>query len=259
MDLGIAGKQALVLGASSGLGLGIAKALAAEGAAVTVAARKGDRLDAALGEVSATAKQAKALAVDLGSPASVDEAVDAIAHLKPAILVGNAGGPPPGSALESDLETWRRFAESLLFSQIRLIRAAVPGMTAAGWGRIVLVGSSGVVVPIPNLVISNSLRAATVAFAKTLAEEVAKAGITVNVVLPGRIATDRVAQLDEAAGRRLGISTEASAEKAMATIPMGRYGSVEEFANAAVFLASARASYITGHLMRVDGGLIRSF
>lgn len=259
MDLGIAGKRALVLGASSGLGLGIAKALAAEGAALTIAARGGKRLDSALNEVRAATNDAKSLAVDLSDAGSVDEAVAKIADLEPAILVGNAGGPPPGSALESDLEDWRRFAESLVFNQIRLIRAAVPGMTAAGWGRILLVGSSGVVVPIPNLVISNGLRAATVAFAKTLAEEVAKVGITVNVVLPGRIATDRVAQLDEAAGRRLGISTEAAAEQAIANIPMRRYGTVEEFANAAVFLASAPASYITGHLMRVDGGLIRSF
>jgi len=146
----------------------------------------------------------------------------------------------------------------MVLNQIRCIRAALPSMVEKKWGRILIIGSSGIIAPIPNLVLSNSLRSALVAFAKSLSAEVAGFGVTVNTIVPGRIATPRVAQLDQAAAEREKSDAASVKQKSVQTIPAGRYGDPEEFASVATFLVSARASYVTGQVTRVDGGLVRS-
>jgi 3-oxoacyl-[acyl-carrier protein] reductase len=258
MDLGLADKSAFVLGGSSGLGLAIAKCLAQEKARVTIAARKTARLDQALGEVRALDGRADALALDLQDNAAVEAAEAELRKLKPDILVCNSGGPPPGSAATSDLGAWRQNFDAMVINQIRCIRAVLPAMIEKKWGRILIIGSSGVVVPIPNLVISNSLRGALVGFAKTLAAEVAASGITVNTIVPGRIATPRVAALDQGAAEREKTDAATIKQKSIQAIPAGRYGEPAEFASVATFLVSDRAGYVTGQITRVDGGLVRS-
>ena len=196
MDLGLSDKSAFVLGGSSGLGLAIAKCLAEEKVKVTIGGRKTARLDQALADICQINDRANALAVDLQDEAAVDAAERELRKFRPDILVCNSGGPPAGSAIASDIGAWRQNFDAMVINQIRCIRAVVPAMIERKWGRILIIGSSGVVAPIPNLVISNSLRAALVGFAKTLASEVAGSGVTVNTIVPGRIATPRVAQLD---------------------------------------------------------------
>jgi 3-oxoacyl-[acyl-carrier protein] reductase len=258
MDLGLSDKAAVVLGASSGLGFAIAERLAHEGARVFAGAREGERLEKAVQALRAISAGASALPLNLLDKASVAAAETAIAKIAPDILVCNNGGPPPGSAAQSKLEDWRHQFDAMVLHQISIIRAALPKMQDRGWGRILIVGSSGVVEPIANLVISNALRSALIAFAKTLATEVGRSGVRVNVILPGRIATDRVAQLDEGAAERQKISVADVKKKSMDTIPLGRYGNPSEFADVAAFIVSERASYMTGQITRVDGGLLRS-
>jgi 3-oxoacyl-[acyl-carrier protein] reductase len=257
MDLGLSSKTALVLGASSGLGFAIAQCLAKEGARVVASARPSERLERALGALQ-TSGSATTLPLDLQNEAQVAAAERAVRELSPDIVVCNSGGPPAGSALDSDLDLWRAQFEAMVISQIRIIRAALPGMQQRKWGRILVVASSGVVAPIPNLAISNGLRSALVSFAKTLAAEVAPSGITVNTIVPGRIATPRVAQLDQIAAERQKATVQSVQQKSIATIPMGRYGEPEEFAAVAAFLVSERASYVSGQMTRVDGAFIRS-
>lgn len=258
MDLGLSDKSAFVLGGSSGLGLAIAKCLAEEKVKVTIGGRKTARLDQALADVCRINDRANAFAVDLQDEAAVDAAERELRKFRPDILVCNSGGPPAGSAIASDIGAWRQNFDAMVINQIRCIRAVVPAMIEREWGRILIIGSSGVVAPIPNLVVSNSLRGALVGFAKTLAAEVAGSGVTVNTIVPGRIATPRVAQLDQAAAEREKTDAASIKQKSLQTIPAGRYGEPAEFASVAVFLVSARASYVTGQITRVDGGLIRS-
>lgn len=254
MDLGIAGKRALILGASRGLGRATAAALAAEGVEVTVAARSGERLS----EVAATLK-ARSETVDLSDPASVDRLAQAIlAKGGVDILVNNSGGPPTGSILQVDAAAWRSWYQAMAISIFELTRQLLPSMKDKGWGRIVNVVSSGVEQPIPNLGQSNAVRASIVGWSKSLANEVAAGGITVNCVVPGRIHTERVDEIDAANAKRQGIDVSAVAAQSRATIPVGRYGRPEEFAAVVAFLASAPAAYVTGSLIRVDGGLIKS-
>jgi 3-oxoacyl-[acyl-carrier protein] reductase len=170
----------------------------------------------------------------------------------------NTGGPPPGSAAGTADAVWSQQFEAMFLSAIRLTRLALPGMRQRGFGRILAVVSSGVIQPIPNLGISNALRAALVGWAKTLAGEVAGDGVTVNCIAPGRIATDRVAELDQGRAKREGIDIGQVEKESRAAIPAGRYGDAAEFASVAAFLASPRASYMTGGVIRVDGGMIRS-
>jgi 3-oxoacyl-[acyl-carrier protein] reductase len=244
MDLGLSGKRALVLSSSRGLGLGVAESLAREGAHVLMTARSADRLQAAAGRINAAGPgKAYTFVGDLG-------AVD--------ILVANTGGPPARAALAVRQEEWLSQFEAIVLPVFKLASLVLPGMRERRWGRIVTIASSGVVQPIPNLVLSNALRSSLVGWSKTLASEVAKDGITVNVVLPGRINTDRLGELDEANAKAQGKTAEEVAETARASIPAGRYGSVEEFADVVCFLASERASYVTGSMTRVDGGAIRS-
>jgi len=258
MDLGLSDKSAFVLGGSSGLGLAIAKCLAEEKVKVMIGGRKTARLDQALAEVCQINGSATALAIDLQDEVAVDAAEKELRKFGPDILVCNSGGPPAGSSTASDIGAWRQNFDSMVINQIRCIRAVLPAMIDRRWGRILIIGSSGVVAPIPNLVISNSLRAALVGFAKTLASEVAGSGVTVNTIVPGRIATPRVAQLDQAAAEREKTDVANVKLKSIQAIPAGRYGEPAEFASVAAFLVSARASYITGQITRVDGGLVRS-
>jgi len=254
MDLGIAGKRALVLGASRGLGRAIATALAAEGAEVVLAARNRERL----GEVAA-ALRGHAETVDLGDPQSIERLAQAVlARGGVDILVNNTGGPPTGSILQVDAATWRNWYQAMAIGIFELTRQLLPPMRDKGWGRVVTVVSSGVEQPIPNLGQSNAVRASIVGWSKSLANEVAAAGITVNCVVPGRIHTERVDEIDAANAKRQGIDVAAVAAQSRATIPLGRYGKPEEFAAVVAFLASAPAAYVTGSLVRVDGGLIKS-
>jgi 3-oxoacyl-[acyl-carrier protein] reductase len=174
------------------------------------------------------------------------------------VLVLNTGGPPAGTAAETTDALWSAHFEAMFLSAVRLTRLALPGMRKRGFGRIIAVVSSGVIQPIPNLAISNAIRLALVGWAKTLATEVAGQGITVNCLAPGRIATDRVAEMDSARAKREGISLDEVERQSRTTIPAGRYGESAEFAAMATFLASEQASYMTGGVIRVDGGMIRS-
>ena len=254
MDLGIAGKRALVLGASRGLGRAIATALAAEGVEVVLAARNRERL-----AETAAALRGHSETVDLGDPASVEQLSKAVlARGGVDILINNTGGPPTGSILQADPDAWRSWYQAMAISIFELTRHLLPPMKDKGWGRIISVVSSGVEQPIPNLGQSNAVRASIVGWSKSLANEVAAHGVTVNCVVPGRIHTERVDEIDAANAKRQSIDVAAVAAQSRATIPVGRYGKPEEFAAVVAFLASAPAAYVTGSLVRVDGGLIKS-
>jgi 3-oxoacyl-[acyl-carrier protein] reductase len=258
MDLGLEKRRALVTGASRGLGRAIASALAAEGAEVIAVARNLERLNALVSATAAAQGRGSitAHACDLADGSAID-GLAALMH-DTDILVLNTGGPPPGPAADTSDAVWIKQFEAMFLSAIRLTRFALPGMRRRGFGRILAVVSSGVIQPIPNLGVSNALRSALVGWAKTLAGEVAGDGVTVNCIAPGRIATDRVAELDQGRAAREGIEIGRVQEESRAVIPVGRYGDAAEFASVAAFLASPRASYMTGGVIRVDGGMIRS-
>lgn len=257
MDLELTGKVALVLGASGGLGGAIARSLAAEGAAVALAGRRVDALDRV---ASSLHSPTLALGWDLTEIGSIDARVDSIEQtLGPVdILINITGGPAPAPAEGQAAETWRWDFESMVLSVIGVTDRVLPGMKARGWGRVITSTSSGVVSPIANLGLSNSLRSTLVGWNKTLSNEVAQFGITCNVVVPGRIATRRVANLDAARAEREGRSLSDVERVSMAAIPTRRYGDPREYADVVTFLASPRASYVTGSAIRVDGGLIAS-
>lgn len=250
MDLGISGKTALVLGASRGLGAAIAAALAAEGVIVYAAARTASSI--------AATENIRPVAVDLADPASVDALIETIRAMGGVdILVNNSGGPKAGPALGQSRAAWNAAFETMASALFAITDALLPAMIERQWGRIITIGSSGVEQPIANLALSNGVRAAIAGWSKTLAGEVARHGITVNMILPGRIDTDRVRELDTIKAGNTGASVDAVQAASRAEIPAGRYGRPEEFAAAAAFLASAQASYITGSSLRVDGGMIR--
>jgi 3-oxoacyl-[acyl-carrier protein] reductase len=260
MDLGLSGKQALVLGASRGLGAAVARALAEEGAVVLAAGRSPDGVMAWRGDLPAdVAARIHCVTADLSDRAQVDAlAAQAMAIGDTDILINNGGGPPPGVASSVSTDQWISSFQTMAAHLFHLTGLLLPGMVARGFGRIITIASSGVEQPIPNLAISNAVRSSIVGWSKTLSGEVADKGVTVNVVIPGRIHTDRVDQLDGAAAEKQGKSREEIAKMSRATIPMARYGRPEEFADVVAFLASARASYVTGSKIRIDGGLIRS-
>ena len=261
MDLEIAGKRALVLASSRGLGLGIAERLAAEDADVVICGRSGDRLAKAAEEITArgAGKVTHAVA-DLSEPSAADRLEAAVRERFGAldILVNNTGGPPPGAMSEAKTEVVARQFETMVLRVMDLTARFVPAMREAGWGRVLTVASSGVVQPIPNLGLSNALRSALVGWSKSMANELAADGVTFNLLLPGRIQTERVEELDAANSKRTGTSIEEVRKAALKTIPAGRYGTVEEFASVAAFLVSGPASYVTGSLVRCDGGSIKS-
>ena len=249
MDLGISGKTALVMGASRGIGRGVAAALAREGARVAMASRSRERLEAAAADIDGETAVFAADASDLDRLAALPgEIQQALGPVE--ILVTNAGGPPPGGALDNPLDEWEMVYRSLVLGPRVLIQAAVPGMRERGWGRIVNVGSSSTREPIPGLGLSNSHRMATVGLFKTLSREVAADGITVNTVATGQTRTDRLTEL-------LG-SEEQVEERARSEVPAGRLGTPEEYGDLVAFLCSERAAYLTGAVIPLDGGLLRS-
>lgn len=261
MDLGLRGKRALLLASSRGLGFGIAKALAGEGVEVMLCGRDETRLREAAAELSALGGgRVASHACDLSgkeAPRRVAEAaMDSLGGVD--ILLNNAGGPPMSTALETSDEQWLAYFESLVLAPIRVTREVVPGMKQRRWGRILTITSSGVPQPIPEMALSNTLRAAVTNWSKTLAGELAPFGITVNTLVPGRIVTDRVLALNEQAAKRQNRPPEEIHAEAVATVPAGREGTVEEFAAAALFLASDQGGYATGGSIRLDGGMIRS-
>lgn len=261
MDLGLRGKIALVTGASRGLGRAIAEELAAEGVSLVMCARGQE----ALTETSESIRSANSVDV-LSVPADVSRrdhvsrlVLSAIARFgRIDILVTNAGGPPSGPFESLGPEKWDDAVRVTLLSAVNLCREVLPGMRQRKWGRIINVTSITVKQPIEGLMLSNSLRAGVTGFARTLANEVAADGITVNNILPGYTRTQRVESLAKAAAEREGISIDDSLKKWVAEIPMRRLGEPREFAAVAAFLASERASYITGTSIQVDGGWIRS-
>jgi 3-oxoacyl-[acyl-carrier protein] reductase len=261
MDLGIKGKRALVLASSRGLGHGIAVALAREGANVLLCGRSGDVLEANCKAINAEGNgKADWIWADLSEENFVATAATAVAQKFGGldILVNNTGGPTPGTTEDMSAEKLETYFLSMVARVITLTNALLPGMKAQGWGRILTVASSGVIEPIANLALSNTLRPALAGWSKTLASEVASCGVTTNLLLPGSILTGRLDELDGAAAKRTGKSMEDVRSDKEARIPVGRYGKVEEFAATAAFLCSQPASYITGSLIRCDGGAARS-
>lgn len=262
MDLQIAGKRALVLASSRGLGAGIASALADEGAHVLLCGRNGERLEANCAAINARGKgKADWVWADLADPEFVPSMLEAVREKLGGvdILVNNTGGPVPGTSEDMSAERLDTYFQSMVVSVITLTNALLPAMKEQGWGRILTVASSGVVEPIPNLALSNTLRGALVGWNKTLSAEVAGNGVTANMLLPGRILTDRIEELDGANAKRLGLSVEKVRAESVKAIPAARLGTVEEFAAAAAFLCSGPASYVTGSMLRVDGGAAKSF
>jgi len=254
MDLGLKRRRAVVTGASRGIGRAIASALAAEGADVIAAARNAQKLqELALQPGAGTIT---AHVADMSREADIQGLAGELG--KADILVFNTGGPPFGTAAEITDTAWMGQFEAMFLSAVRLTRLALPGMRARKYGRIMLVVSSGVIQPIPNLALSNALRSGLVGWAKTLASEVAGDGVTVNCLAPGRIATDRIVEFDQARAKREGTTEEQARKASLVTIPAGRYGEADEFAAMAAFLASPKASYMTGGIIRIDGGMIRS-
>jgi 3-oxoacyl-[acyl-carrier protein] reductase len=248
MDLGIEGKVALVMGASKGIGRGIAGALAREGVQVAIASRSRERLEEAAAEIG-EATPFVADATDLERLARLPlEVAEALGSVD--ILVTNTGGPTVGGALDHGFEEWEEAYRSLVLAPRVLAGAVVPGMRGEGWGRIVNVGSTTTIEINPALGLSNAHRMATIGFLKTLAREVAGDGITVNTVATGRFATDRMAEL--------GGSIELVEAAAREEVPAGRLGTVEEYGDLVAFLCSERAAYITGAVIPIDGGLLRS-
>lgn len=260
MDLGLKDRVALVFGAGGGLGGAIARSLAAEGARVAAADIDGAAAEKTAEAIRAAGGRALALTWDIGAldllPTKLDEIGAALGGVD--ILVNNTGGPPPTPAHGQTPELWSKHFDAMVRSVIAVTDAVLPGMKARGWGRIITSTSSGVVAPIPNLGISNALRLALVGWSKTLAREVGRDGITANIVLPGRVATGRIVFLDEQKAQRENRPVEQVTAESTASIPVGRYGDPGEYGDAVAFLASTRASYITGSVLRVDGGLIAS-
>jgi 3-oxoacyl-[acyl-carrier protein] reductase len=249
VDLGIEGRTALVMAASSGIGKGIAGALAREGARVGISSRSEERLRAAAAEMTGEVSVFPADTRDLEGlrelPGKVAEALGPVE-----ILVTNTGGPPAGGALDNSLGEWERAFRSLVLAPRVLIEAALPGMRERRWGRIVNISSSSIREPIPGLTLSNANRLAALGLFKTLADEVGRDGITVNTVATGTFATERAV---ERAG-----SLEAADAAARQRVPAGRLGTPDEYGDLVAFLCSERAAYLTGAVIPLDGGLLRS-
>ena len=260
MDFGLKGKTALVLAAGGGLGRATAVALAKEGANVAIAGIRAKSIDETMAELAPIGVRTMSLLWDLADLSVIDANIAKIeAELGPVdILVNNSGGPPPTTAAGQDPAVWMQQFQAMILSVIATTDRVLPGMKARQWGRIITNTSSGIIAPIPNLGISNTLRASLVGWSKTLAREVAKYGVTCNIVVPGRIATSRVAALNKARAQREGRTEEDVAAETIATIPIGRFGKPEEFGDLVTFLASERTAYITGSIFRIEGGMIPS-
>lgn len=261
MDLGLAGKNAVVLASSKGLGRAIAGALAFEGANVLLVGRSGDLLESVAAEINQSSSgKADYVTADLSDPDSAEviekTALEKLGKID--ILVNNTGGPPPGKMSDADVVGLAPHFNTMVMRVMDITARFVPHMKEQGWGRVLTVASSGVEQPIPNLGLSNTLRAALVGWSKSMSNELAGDGLTFNMLLPGRIATDRTKQLDEANAKKSGLPVEQVTKNSIATIPAGRYGDPKEFGSVAAFLCSDKASYITGSMIRCDGGSIKS-
>lgn len=260
MDLELHGKTAMVCGASKGLGLAIAQCLAEEGAAVGLVARSRERLAAAVSRIEAEGGRALGVAGDLGHWKEVEAVLNSVRNAfgNPDILVINSGGPPPVDVTEIDADLWRAQFDVMVLNQMKLVEAVLPGMRKMRFGRILSVSSTSIIEPFSALAISNSLRAALAGWLKTLASKVAGDGVTVNLLVPGSFATERIEELDRRAAEHEGLPVEKIMQANMKDIPAGRYGDPREFGFLAAFLASPKAGYITGSAVRIDGGATRS-
>jgi 3-oxoacyl-[acyl-carrier protein] reductase len=262
MDLGLEGRKAFVGGSSAGLGRAVAEALLEEGAEVHLCARDAGRLERTRSELGALhGDRVVARAADLSRPAEAYAAVAAAAADLGGldVLVTNSGGPKPGRFDEHDLTEWRDAVDLLLLSTVEMIRAALPHLRASDQPRIIAVASTSVKQPIDGLLLSNAVRAGVAGLMKTLSQELGREGITVNVVCPGLMATGRIDALFTDQARRQGTTREAIAAARTAAIPLGRVGRPEELGALVAFLASARAGYLTGAVLPVDGGALRGW
>ncbi len=260
MDLGLRDKAALVTGASAGLGYATALALAQEGARVAINSRSRENLESAAQKIAKeTGNRPLIVAGDLSIEGTAEKVVEEVRRQlgRVDILIVNAGGPPPGQFMQHDKEVWKKSADLTLFSAINLARAVIPGMMESQWGRIIFITSVAVRQPLENLVISNALRAGVTGFAKSISNELGGYGITVNTVCPGYTDTERLKSLAANLAKLQGVTVEAIYRKWTDNIPVGRVGKPEELASLIAFLASEKASYITGTAIPVDGGLYK--
>ncbi|MGO4333894.1 SDR family oxidoreductase [Labrys sp. KB_33_2] len=260
MNLGIDGKRALILGGNKGLGRGVAARLAEEGAAVAAVGRDDQALKGTLEDLHRFSPASFGIRADLDDPLQVTQMLEQVDREWGGvdILLLNGGGPPPYGACDTDAARWHRQFDAIFMTGLRIAAHVLPGMRSRRWGRLLVVSSTSVREPIKGLAASNALRAAVAGWAKSLASEVAADGITVNLLLAGRLDTERTKVLDRLDAEARGVTAETIAAESQAEVPIGRYGTPDEFGAVAAFLASDLASYVTGTAIPIDGGLARA-